>query len=595
VELEQQLADLVATLEEFGLLPLRAQRIGDALPSLSALLRKTGLPVQRDVPRVLDEVLCRRNEAICETQRDVRDPNRWAISAGSVVSLPDIDIEFKTGVVEYRRKQGDSIEEVATSGLGGCESFDSACQHLVERLNRHTLYQLLESRAAILLPLQTATVRLRGPGDWPNRLLQRLKGHIASNISVQLLSDGVAADTFFRSEQLEVFTAINHPFALGSEVTVTGKTPVVAVVDLQFAFEGHCDFEAAPSGPCHDERSPEAVEFESHHGTHIAGVIGAQRNGRGIVGVNPTARVKGYAVSRTVTTVTALEQAINAAGKEADVLNFSFRYKLDAPRDRDLAKEAIKALSLAALIVAAAGNDGKDLTDDICDIRPACLGRSLPNVVSVVALDKNMSAPALWPNSNRGAEHFDLAAPGEHILSTISDNSFAFMSGTSNAAPFVAGAASLLFGKYPRLTPAQVKRRLIYASDLLPNLAGKVLGGRLNIGLALDCENDLLRIAGETAYRRGKILNPSWILYFQNPERKSDKDQISMRDVLRLTQVPSRGFSMLTLGKKERIERADGIRPLRAGIRLQFQESDGEILEISDPTKISDFVAGLVK
>ena len=80
------------------------------------------------------------------------------------------------------------------------------------------------------------------------------------------------------------------------------------------------------------------------------------------------------------------------------------------------------------------------------------------------------------------------------------------MSGTSQAAPLVAGAASLLALKNPNLYPETIKNRLIYTSDLFPSLYQKVQGGRLNVSRALDFEQAQLSLGGGQPLQ-GEVVN----------------------------------------------------------------------------------------
>jgi subtilisin family serine protease len=142
-----------------------------------------------------------------------------------------------------------------------------------------------------------------------------------------------------------------------------------------------------------------------------------------------------------------------------------------------------RASEHGVLVVAAAGNDGgnADSTPDY----PAAF--DLPNVISVAATDRS---DRLLDFSNYGAQSVDLAAPGDDVYSTVpavSDPSgYAAFSGTSMAAPFVAGAAALYLSKFPQATADQVRAALLVTVDRLPTLAGRtVTGGRLNLANTL--------------------------------------------------------------------------------------------------------------
>ena len=89
-------------------------------------------------------------------------------------------------------------------------------------------------------------------------------------------------------------------------------------------------------------------------------------------------------------------------------------------------------------------------------------------------------------SSNFGPASVDIAAPGTFILSTIPDKSYAFMSGTSMAAPMVAGAAAMLYSARPELSLQDVRNILITSAHKLDTLNGRVYsGGMLDVYSAL--------------------------------------------------------------------------------------------------------------
>ena len=119
------------------------------------------------------------------------------------------------------------------------------------------------------------------------------------------------------------------------------------------------------------------------------------------------------------------------------------------------------------LFVFAAGNDGNN--NDLLPTAPASIKSD--RVISVAA---TFNDGRLAPFSNYGAQSVDLAAPGVSIESTVPDAHRLLLSGTSQAAPHVAGTAGAVKSLNPALTPAQIKTILLGTVDIKPELVGKV-------------------------------------------------------------------------------------------------------------------------
>ena len=199
------------------------------------------------------------------------------------------------------------------------------------------------------------------------------------------------------------------------------------------------------------------------HGTHVAGIIGAQGNNSvGITGVNWEAQVMGLKFldgngeGNTADAANAIDFAVDHGAR---VINASW----GGPSFSHALYSAIRRASEhGVLVVAAAGNDG--VNADSSPDYPAAF--DLPNVISVAATDRS---DRLVDFSNYGAKSVDLAAPGDDVYSTVpsvSDPSgYAAFSGTSMAAPFVAGAAALYLSKYPQATVDQLRAALLGSVD----------------------------------------------------------------------------------------------------------------------------------
>jgi hypothetical protein len=119
------------------------------------------------------------------------------------------------------------------------------------------------------------------------------------------------------------------------------------------------------------------------------------------------------------------------------------------------------------LFVFAAGNEAND--NDIYPTAPASIDH--PYKISVAA---SFADGRLAPFSNFGAQKVDLAAPGVSIVSPIPDDLSMALSGTSQAAPYVAGVAAHIKDTNPDLTPTEIKTILMQTVDRHPELVGKV-------------------------------------------------------------------------------------------------------------------------
>lgn len=231
------------------------------------------------------------------------------------------------------------------------------------------------------------------------------------------------------------------------------------------------------------------VEDESH-GTHVAGIIAAERNnGKGANGVaNNVAIMSIRAVPNGDEYDKDIALGIRyAVDNGAKIINCSFG-KSFSP-NAEWVYDAIKyAASKDVLIVHAAGNDGANLDDPSNPNYPNDQISNGPefadNVITVGALDSKYGSEMVASYSNYGAINVDVFAPGTDIYSTIPNNKYEFMPGTSMASPAVAGVAALIRSQYPKLSAGQVKK-VILESGLSPKTA-VILGGDASMNNTLD-------------------------------------------------------------------------------------------------------------
>lgn len=226
---------------------------------------------------------------------------------------------------------------------------------------------------------------------------------------------------------------------------------------------------------------------DNNHGTHCSGTIGGVgNNGVGVAGVNWTASIMGAKFlnasgsGTTANAIKAIEFTIQA--KQIFGANANVRVLSNSWGGGGFSQSLLDAINLAnannMLFVAAAGNNGSN--NDSFPFYPA--NYNAPNVVAVAATN-NQDGIASF--SNFGATTVDLGAPGVNILSTTINNTYSFFSGTSMAAPHVAGAAALVLSVCS-LDTAALRSNLLGNVDAISSLAGKtVTGGRLNVNKAL--------------------------------------------------------------------------------------------------------------
>jgi thermitase len=168
------------------------------------------------------------------------------------------------------------------------------------------------------------------------------------------------------------------------------------------------------------------------HGTPIAGIIAADDDGPGIVGLSPESYLINVKVAddNGKCQLSALAEGIIwAVDNGAGVINISIELKESTP---ELQEAVDYAWNSGVVIVAAAGNDG-----DSRPVYPA----AYENCIAVTALREDGT---LAPLANYG-DWVDVAAPGFNIYSILPDNGYGYKHGTSFAAAFVSGLAALLF------------------------------------------------------------------------------------------------------------------------------------------------------
>ncbi|MCL5070066.1 MAG: S8 family peptidase [Actinobacteria bacterium] len=220
-------------------------------------------------------------------------------------------------------------------------------------------------------------------------------------------------------------------------------------VDLDDNYRGGYDFVNSDTDPVDD----------NGHGTHVAGIIAAEDNGVGVIGVAPKANLYALKVLDSSGSgyysniILALDWSVN---NNIEIVNMSFGGSVSS---RSLQKACDNAYSSGVLLVAAAGNAGSAKI-----LYPA-------NYSSVIAVSATNQNDSLASFSNYG-ENIELSAPGVSIKSTFINDGYVTYSGTSMATPHVSGVAALVIAQGIAIGSASVRERLDNtAEDIGP--AGK--------------------------------------------------------------------------------------------------------------------------
>ncbi|MFS0823212.1 S8 family peptidase [Bacillus sp. 1P02SD] len=231
---------------------------------------------------------------------------------------------------------------------------------------------------------------------------------------------------------------------------------------------------------------PDIFEDNNGHGTHVSGTIAASLNNEGVVGVAPKAQLlslkalTGQGAGNYDWIIDAIHYAVEWRGPNNERVRV-ISMSLGGPEDVPELHKAIKqAVNQKVSVVVAAGNEGDSQEDTFEYAYPGAYNE----VISVGAVNMDLE---LAPFTNTNTE-IDLVAPGVDVVSTYPDNKYAQLTGTSMAAPHVAGAIGLLINvsekEFDRtLSEAEVYAQLIRRTVPLGNRKSAEGNGFLQLDL----------------------------------------------------------------------------------------------------------------
>ena len=209
-----------------------------------------------------------------------------------------------------------------------------------------------------------------------------------------------------------------------------GKGIKVAVLDTGIA--AHDDLNGAWNEAFNCTSDSNQWDEKSGHGTHCCGIVGARDNGFGVVGVAPECEIIPIKVltNNGGGNWDSIAKGIQKAMEmKADIVSMSLGSSSAAPKHvEDLVIHA--AENRGIIFVAAGGNNARAVN------YPA----TYDQIIAVAAVDENGN----YANFSSRGTQLDAIAPGIDVYSTFLNNSYAKMSGTSQACPFISGLCALI-------------------------------------------------------------------------------------------------------------------------------------------------------
>lgn len=284
---------------------------------------------------------------------------------------------------------------------------------------------------------------------------------------------------------------------------------------------------------------------DNGHGTHVSGIVAAVGdNSIGVAGVAYSSRIipvkvldkGGGGFISTVIKGIDYVTTLKARGVPIVAINLSLGGSANSSA---LQRAVERANNYDILVIAAAGNESSN--NDTAPLYPANL--PLDNILSVAAVN---SSGFLSSFSNYGNVSVHLTAPGSDILS-LGTSGYRVLSGTSMAAPHVAGVAALIKSAQPGLTMAQVRSIILSSVQNVPSLAGLIAtSGIVDANIAVQTARvtePLSRIYGVVRSARGRVLRRSLVTL------KTLDDPLVPLQSMRTAKDGSYSFSNLATGR----------------------------------------------
>ena len=339
---------------------------------------------------------------------------------------------------------------------------------------------------------------------------------IQNNHTNITLREAIPDDPFFGQQWAPAIMNLPQAweeFTTGG-VTATGDTIVVAVIDggADWTHEDLNCWENAheiPNNGIDDDGNGYIDDFHgwnaynhngyvgsNNHGTHVSGIIGAVgNNGKGVCGVNWNVKIMpiGGSSSNESIVVEAYSYVLEMRARynETDgeegafivATNSSFGVDYGNPDDYPIWCSMYDEMGNVGILSCGAGPNMNVNVDVVGDVPSVCPGNYLIGITNTTSDDVK------YTGAGYGINNIDIGAPGTSIYSTLPNNNYGNMTGTSMATPQVSGTIALMYAALPeemmiacKNDPANfclsMRHHLLNGADHLPSLDGLVASGR---------------------------------------------------------------------------------------------------------------------
>lgn len=406
-----------------------------------------------------------------------------SVETATIEDFQDADDEYVSGEVVYLAETEEEAEQVAAAFGGTLDSYSYDV----------AVISLPEKATVALAIAAAAEPEIKLPAVWPN-YYQYL--YSDTNKTVSPLDP---ADPGVDYQWQHDYIGTRYAWAAGYK----GAGVKVAVIDTGLA-RNHEDLRANASEGKNFVGGAEGTPYDKDnqdHGTHVAGIIAADDNGLGGIGIAPDATVSGYCVfpadggAATADVMRAIKAAVT---NKYDIINMSLGNPSYSADYETVVKEAYES---GVAIFAASGNDDTD-------------GYNFP-----AAYDGTISVGAVDENSTRASfscygSNVALSFPGVNIYSTV-PTGYDYMDGTSMACPAAAGTAAVILSAREDIKSKEGKARVDALLSAMKSSTTKCVNSGMGAGttylpgvlkLATDMtapETPTITVVNETTYKRG--------------------------------------------------------------------------------------------